>query len=363
MQDKASWEKAVLQSKFGLTNKRLELVLQHYTSLDEGIDDKFLLLGSFKDKWLQALDFGVIQEKSKELAIACEAENISYLSIDQKDYPKSLLALYNPPVGIFYKGNLAALDNRYKITVVGSRSVGNLAEIMLNTILRPALSPDITIVSGLAYGIDTLAHKLSVQAGHQAIAIIGSGLDQESFYPKQNLPLSEQILSDGGLIISEYGPQVKPSKFTFPARNRLLAAISNFTLVVQASLKSGTLITAAAARDMGKTVATFPVSPFETSFAGNLQLIKDGANLLTESQDIIDILGINQMLHNQEVTKTFGSELEAKVYKELDLNPVSIDDLQLQLNMDLTSLQMHLTMLEMSGYVRSAGGNQWLIIR
>ncbi len=363
MRDKNSWVKASLQASFGLTSKRLELVLDQYESLDQAIEDNFLKLKNTKNNWLEKFDTTKISEKAAKIQEQCENENIRYICIDDQNYPQSLLSLHTPPVGFFYKGDLDLFQSRFKITIVGSRSVSNLAEAMINSIIRPAISSDITIVSGLAYGIDTLAHKIAVSQNHKTLAVIGSGLDKQSFYPKENLNLGDQILAGGGLIISEYGPLVQPNRFTFPARNRILAAISNLTIVVQASLKSGTLITAGAARDLGKTVATFPVSPFEKSFAGNLELIKNGANVITESQDIIDLLGINQMLNNQESQKTFNSDLEAEVYKQLDITPITIDDLVEKMNISLSDLQMHLTMLEMSGYVRSAGNNQWLIIR
>jgi DNA processing protein len=218
------------------------------------------------------------------------------------------------------------------------------------------------VVSGLALGVDTLAHQIALQAQSATVGIIGSGLDFDSFYPAENWGLKQQILEQGGLVISEYPPGTEPVSYNFPKRNRLLAALGSVVWVVQAGQKSGSLITASLARDLGKTVATVPGSIYDDSLAGNLNLLRDGANLILEFTDLWQLLGLSKY---QPVTvnreqPVFNSAEEQLVWQQLSAEPQLLEDLSRRLQMEIQELSQHLTMLELHNLAVCVGENLWV---
>lgn len=228
-----------------------------------------------------------------EISIQAEMEKyresgVSWLSIYDAAYPSLLREIYAPPVVLFYQGDLSILENHICLAVVGARAATNygleaVSEIIPN-LLKEAKQP-IAIVSGLAKGIDTQAHKVTIKAKGYTIGVIGAGLDQ--FYPRNNKSLQKQMAKEQ-LLLSEYPLGAKPLKFRFPERNRIIAGLSRGILVVEAKKRSGSLITAYNGLDENRDIFALPGSIFEANSDGCHKLIQLGAVLTRNSADILE---------------------------------------------------------------------------
>jgi DNA processing protein len=207
---------------------------------------------------------------------------INQIKINDPLYPALLKEINNPPKILYYIGNFPPA-NLYPLAVVGSRQSDSYGELVIKNILTPEILDKVVIVSGLALGIDAVAHRVA----KHTIAVLGTGLDEASFYPKDNLPLYRQIIKNGGLVISEYPPRTKAAAKNFPERNRIIAGLSQAVLVVQAKKRSGALITARLALENGRDVFAIPGSIFNELSAGSHFLISQGATPITDSKELL----------------------------------------------------------------------------
>ena len=215
---------------------------------------------------------------------------IEEISIKNNKYPNQLKNIYDPPAKLYVLGNRSIL-NQKNFAIVGSRKATQYGKKIAMQISKELAENDLNVVSGLAIGIDSYAHLgcLQIKDAGKTIAVLGSGLDV--IYPKENRKLAEQIINSGGCIISEYPIGSKIEKNNFPQRNRIISGLSEGILVVEASQKSGALITAEFGAEQGKEVFAVPGDINKEQSEGCNLLIKDGANVVTSSQDIIDIIG------------------------------------------------------------------------
>ncbi len=358
---------AFLSSKINLNPARLGQILSIYPNLETATLDNFEAIKKNKVKWLDKWVSVNLKAETEKFQNKLDEHKIQIVTSLCQNYPETLRVLEDFPVVLYYQGNLELVRNSQMLTVVGSRNFGKYAELLLKQILSPVCQMGIGVVSGLAFGTDAASHEIALSKNASTIGVIGSGLDDRSFYPKLNIRLRNQILNSqkngeqNGLILSEYAPGVNANIFTFPQRNRILAALTDLTWVVEAGLKSGSLITALKARDLGKTVATTPGSVFEENLNGNLKLLKDGANLISCSEDIFTLLGLKQFPQIiPKVTIQFGSLEEEKIYQILSLQPQEILLLSQKSQMIISELSTHLTMLEISGLATNLGENNWV---
>jgi len=213
---------------------------------------------------------------------------IKKITINDPLYPPLLKEISNPPSQLYYAGKFPA-TNLFPLAVVGSRQNDEYGEKILSYLLTPEILGNTLIISGLARGIDTKAHLLA----HHTIAVLGTGLDQSSFYPPENWLLCQKIVASGGLVISEYAPGVKAKATNFPERNRIIAGLSQAVLVVQAKKRSGALITARLALEGGRDVLAVPGPIFNELSAGVNQLIAQGATPITNPDDLKQCLTEN----------------------------------------------------------------------
>ena len=213
-----------------------------------------------------------------------QKNKIEIVKYNDDRYPSKLKDIDNKPIVLYMKGNLDNINNE-SVAIVGSRNCSLYGKKNANFFSYELAKRKINVVSGLAKGIDAVAHQACINAKGKTIAIIGNGLD--NIYPKENLKLAEKILENNGLIISEYVIGTRPEKENFPRRNRIISGISDATIVVEASDKSGALITANYAINQGKEVWAIPGNIYSYSSIGTNNLIKDGANVLTSINDII----------------------------------------------------------------------------
>lgn len=215
-----------------------------------------------------------------------EKKNIKILTYEDKEYLRQLKNINDFPICLFCKGNIELLKRKNKIAIVGSRDYSQYGEKVATKIAYELSNKNITIVSGGARGIDSFAHKGCILAKKQTIIVLGNGLDY--IYPPENKELQEEVLKNEGLIISEYPLGIKPSKYNFPARNRIISGISDGVLVVEAKEKSGALITVDFALEQGKNIYAIPGNINNKNSQGTNELIKQGAKLVTNINDILE---------------------------------------------------------------------------
>lgn len=213
---------------------------------------------------------------------------IKTIKIDDQLYPALLKEIGNPPKTLYYIGEWPN-TNLFPLAIVGSRESDIYGEEAINSILKDKILDQVVIISGLAKGIDAAAHKIA----KKTIAVLGTGLDENSFYPKENLELYHQIIKSGGLIISEFPIGTKAKPQNFPTRNRIVSGLSRATLVVQAKIRSGALITARLALEEGREVLAVPGSIFNELSAGPHLLISQGAIPVTNHEELTNILNLN----------------------------------------------------------------------
>lgn len=222
--------------------------------------------------------------------------------VPHKEFPELLKQIHNPPRKLWKVGNLP--DKTHKILcVVGSRSYTPYGKEVCESLLEGLRGYPITIVSGLALGIDSIAHTSALKIGLQTIAVPGSGLDSKVLYPKTNIGLARKILENGGGLLSEFEPHFTATPWSFPQRNRIMAGMSHAVLVIEADIQSGTLITSRLASDYNRDVFTVPGSIFGKLSAGPHMLIRLGATLIRNSEDILESLGfeISQEVKREKV--------------------------------------------------------------
>lgn len=282
------------------------------------------------------------------------SNQIQQINISDPNYPSALKEIVDPPKQLFVWGNLEIFKN-ISVAVVGSRKPSEYG-IRVAHFLSSQLSQQLTIVSGLAYGVDTIALSEAVKSAHGAIAVIGSGLDRANFYPSSNWQLAEQIVANGGAIVSEYPEGTPPLKHHFPARNRIIAGLSNGVLVVEAGQKSGALITAQLGLDYNKEVWAVAGNIFIPETAGTNQIIKDGARFVTSAEDIL--LDLNIAPTNTQTSLPLDlSEAEHLIVDILKSSPsaLSVNEIIEKVKLDTAVISSTLTLMEIKGLVKTTG--------
>ena len=311
------------------------------------------------EKFISLRDEIDLNEEIKKL----EQEQITLLSINDSNYPQMLREIPNAPALLYVKGNMQTPDE-ICLAVVGTRKISNYGRTVTPLLLEPLIATGVTIVSGLAFGIDSLAHNLCCHTGKRTIAILGGGLDNRTLYPKEHQLLADEILKAGGALLSEYPPGTPPLKHHFLARNRILSGISLGTLVVECNLKSGSLITAQYALEQNRQLFAVPGPIYSEGSRGPNNLIKMGAKLVTNAADILQDLNLETLPEQRQSQNLLGDNpLETQILKTLSFEPININELIKILEMDTGSVTASLTFLEMKGKVKNLGGQQYILSR
>ncbi|MFD2044090.1 DNA-processing protein DprA [Ornithinibacillus salinisoli] len=222
-----------------------------------------------------------------------DSSRYTIISIVDENYPFMLKTIKDAPLVIYAIGDTTILDEKPSLSVIGTRNPSNEAMAKLALIVKPIVKEGWVIISGMAKGIDSFAHRLSLAEHGKTVAVLGGGF--QHIYPRQNFGLFKQMEKDG-LVLSEYPPNVSPKPFHFPERNRIISGLSFGTLVIEAMEKSGTLITVDQALDQGREVYAVPGSPLIPQTKGCHQMIQDGAKLVSTSTDLLEdweIIGEN----------------------------------------------------------------------
>ena len=233
---------------------------------------------SLKDDWFQNYE-----SKLKEL-------DISYVTPEDETYPERLLNIFDSPLALFYRGDISLLRDDRTLAVIGTRRPTGYGRLIAEKFARELAKEGITIISGMASGIDSIAHMAALENAGRTVAVLGCGV--ERCYPEENYSLYRRLIN-AGLIISEYGPGVLPLKQNFPERNRIISGLSDGILVVEAKKKSGTMITVDSGLEQGKTIYAIPGRIGDIQSEGTNRLIKSGAILVTEPEDVLSDYGFS----------------------------------------------------------------------
>ncbi len=283
-------------------------------------------------------------------------ENIQKITKDDKNYPKLLKEIKNPPEVIYYKGKFLSHESCFAI--VGTRRCSSYGKRIALEFSQNLSLAGFTIVSGLAPGIDTFAHKAVIEQRKRTIAVLGTGLDEKSIYPKENIGLARKIIELGGCLISEYPPGTKGSRFTFPKRNRIISGLCTGVLIVEAKRKSGALITANYAFSQERKVFAVPGSIFNKNSEGCHLLIKQGAKIASGPEDILKELNISFEKIPEQKEKIIGDNFEENlILQTLKEKTLHIDKIIEETKLKPARVASTLTILEMKNKIRNLGNN------
>lgn len=274
-------------------------------------------------------------------------------TLHPSDFPGALFEVPDSPKQLFVRGSLPDTNYQY-VCVVGSRATSAYGARMCNTLISGLSGYPVCIVSGLALGTDANAHAAALDAGLPTVAVLPSSIDDESIYPRTNYALAMRVLRNGGALLSEYEPPTKPAKYSFPARNRIMAGISRATLIIEASERSGTLITARLALDYSRDVLAVPHDIGRVQGGGANYLIREGAQLVRDSNDILLTLGLaataTQRTLPEDLTNT-----ELHILQEL-VEPLMHDELVERTNVPAPELSIAISALQIRGLIRERLG-------
>ncbi len=283
------------------------------------------------------------------------------ITINDDTYPQKLLSIHNPPPQLYVEGNEKLLNNT-SIAIVGSRKFTNYGEKYTKEFASVLSANNICIVSGLALGIDSIAHQNSMMNIGKTIAVIGSGFN--NIYPPENANLVKQILENNGCVISEYSPEMPADMSNFPKRNRIIVGLSSGVLVTEAAQRSGSTLTGNLALKENKKVFCLPRNIEELKGIGTNMLIQKGAKLVLHPNDILKDLEIEPLNINYtesiSIAPTFIPNEYKEIYNFLSNTPINVNTLSRKTTLSINELSSKLTMMEIEGYIKSLPCNEYV---
>lgn len=279
-------------------------------------------------------------------------EKIQFILYNDLCYPERLKYIFNPPVGLFAKGTIPDLSN--SLAIVGARKASDYGRTVAYKFAYELASRGIVVISGMAKGIDSSAHKGALDVKAKTVAVIGSGL--KHIYPSCNFNLFNEIAEDG-CVLTEYMPDVRPFASNFPERNRIISGLAKYVLIIEAGERSGSLITANLALEQGKDVFAVPGNIFSPNSIGTNKLIKDGAKLISNVDDILEEFS----LANNAKQHSDLSEFENAIISLIKIGGVNLEYIIENLSFDLSSVLSTLSKLECRNLIKKTYGNYYII--
>ncbi len=356
--DYLMWLSCILSLGVGRAN----YLLQYFGSAEEiwrasskELSEKFNISEKVLHKMVETKNEELMEKRLEKL----EHLGIKFIGISEKEYPYMLKEIQEPPIGIYVIGELPK-EEVPKVSIVGSRRCSPYGSDVAYKFSKELAEKGIVVISGMAEGIDSVAHRGALDGGGETIAVFGNGAD--ICYPAFNGELKKRIIKSG-CVISEYPPGIKPQPYYFPARNRIISGMSLATIVVEAKEKSGTLITVGQALEQGRDVFAVPGNITNERSRGTNELIKQGAYVLTKTEDILDVLGIeanqNNKINNKKLEVPLATD-EKLVYDCISSEPISVDELIIKTGKEIGKLQYILTLLEIKGVVQKVSGQRYI---
>ena len=343
----------------GVSSRKANKLLGELSPYDiwDGLEDLPRLRDALGEKHYAAL----LRFKNEEFLMGSMERlanmGISYITRDK--FPTHLSqSEVDPPLMLYYRGDISLLDTP-SVAVVGTRACSSYGKEAAGKITRELCERGVTVVSGLASGIDTYAHRAALKAGGKTVAVLGSGLNRVT--PTPNISLFEEIVNNGGLAVSEYSPNSDATRYTFPERNRIISGLSKGVIVVEAGEKSGALITAEFAEEQGRTVFAVPGNITSQRSVGPNRLLFDGATPALSGEDICYTLGISAG-NKEKISRAIQLDIfEQKIYNILQSGETSFDTLVEKSELPPHKLSAILSSLEIQGIIVKLNSNIYRI--
>jgi DNA processing protein len=289
-----------------------------------------------------------------------QARGIQVVTWEDEAYPRYLREVDQPPPVLYLMGSFLP-DDEWAVAIVGTRRVTAYGRQVAEELAGALAHSGVTVVSGLARGIDAVAHQAALNAGGRTLAVLGSGVDR--VYPPEHQKLAERIASHGALI-SDYAPGTPPEAGNFPPRNRIISGLSRAVVVVEAGLDSGALITASFAAEQGREVFAVPGNINAPQSQGANRLIRDGAHPLLSPQDVLETLNLTMAAEQREARVALPVDAsEARLLQVLGQQPIHVDEIRSQTGMPIEKVTSTLALMELKGMVRQVGGMNYVAVR
>lgn len=289
-----------------------------------------------------------------------QKQGISVITWEDKHYPRRLHEIDQPPPVLYVRGELL-LEDEWAVAVVGTRRVTPYGRQIAEQVAITLAHSGVTVISGLAHGVDAIAHQAALNSGGRTVAVLGCGVDR--IYPPDHRRLADRMLEHGA-ILSDYAPGTPPEAVNFPPRNRIISGLSMAVVVVEAGERSGALITAEFAAEQGREVFAVPGNINAPQSAGTNRLIQQGAHPLLDVRDLLDNLDLDLVTEQQTARKIIPADtLEAKLLSLLSQQPIHVDEIRNQADMPIEKISAALTLMELKGLVRQVGGMQYISVR
>ncbi len=360
MEDKRYWVGFTLIKGIGAV--RLQALIQHFGDLETAwkanpIDLAGAGLGAkLVERVIQARESVDLEKISEQIA----RQGIHILTWEDESYPARLREIDQPPPVLYLRGEYLP-DDVFAVGIVGTRRVTPYGRQVTEEIASFLAANGITVVSGLARGVDAVAHTAALKAGGRTIGVLGSGVDR--IYPPEHRALAEQM-AERGAVVSDYAPGTPPDASNFPPRNRIISGLSLAVVVIEAGETSGALITAEFAAEQGREVFAVPGSILAPQSKGTNKLIQNGAQPLLSASDLMQALNLTRMGEHKAARKILpGDEVEAKLLAALGEQPIHVDELGNQTGLPIEKVSATLTLMELKGMVRQVGGMHYVSIR
>lgn len=357
MNDQAYWLGFHLIPSIGAA--RISRLIEAFGGLDVAWEADF---PAFRDAGINEKAANALIEYRKEINLEREWERVersgaTMLTLADDHYPRLLREIPSPPPVIYIKGEIQPEDET-AIGVVGTRRATRYGQEMTRRLSSGLAAAGVAIVSGLARGVDGIAHSEAIEAGGRTLAVLGCGVDQ--LYPPEHRKLSEQVIENGALV-SEFPIGTRPEARNFPIRNRLISGMSLGVLVVEAPRKSGALITSTFAADQGRTVFAVPGSAMSSASEGTLQLLRDGAALAATVDDVLQELNLERRhaaIENRRLLPDASGD-ERRILQTIEGEPRHIDEIAIDTGINISQLSAMLLQMQLKGLVRDTGGQHY----
>ncbi len=349
MMDKRAWLGFSLTR--GIGPVRLRQLIAHFGDVETAwqAPAEALRNAGLSARWLNNLLQVRRQVDLGALLDAYAARGITLLTWEDEEYPQRLKTLDIAPPVLFVRGRFQPQDF-WAVAIVGTRRMTAYGRQAADELARTLARQGVTVVSGLARGVDTVAHRAALAAGGRTIAVLGSGVDV--IYPPENRDLAERMM-ERGAVVSDYPPGTKPESANFPPRNRLIAGLAQAVVVVEAGRESGALITAEFAAEQGREVFAIPGNIYAPQSRGTNWLIRQGAHPLLSPRDVLEALNLDHLLQRQAVQKAApATAVEERLLALLRQEPLSIDELVRRSGLPTGQVSAALTVMELKGLVR-----------
>ena len=288
-----------------------------------------------------------------------QKNDIQVITWEDDDYPRRLKEIDQPPPVLYLRGQLSEAD-QWAVAIVGTRRITAYGRQVTEEIGRQLAQNGVSVVSGLARGVDSVAHLAALKNNGRTLAVLGNGIDQ--IYPPEHRKLAEDIIQQGALI-SDYPPGTAPEAANFPPRNRIISGLSQAVIVVEAGEKSGALITAAFAADQGRDVFAVPGYLYAPQSKGTNSLIHEGAHIFLDVMDVLEILNMSQVGQFRSARAALPADAtESKLYSLLGREALHVDEIRFQTNLPIEQVTSTLTLMELKGLVRQVGNMRYIAI-